>query len=86
MLDSASAQTGETKPARRPAIQPTANSSFASLKQIDAGALNVGYAETGPAAGTAVVLLHGWPYDIHSFVDAVAGGSVRPMFLRKPCR
>src|SRR5712672_2853326 len=39
------------------------------LKQIDAGLLNVGYAEAGPAGGTAVVLLHGWPYDIHSFVD-----------------
>lgn len=39
------------------------------VKQIDAGVLNVGYAETGPSSGPAVVLLHGWPYDIHSFVD-----------------
>jgi len=45
------------------------NASFASLKQIDAGVLNVGYAEAGPSEGSAVVLLHGWPYDIHSFVD-----------------
>jgi pimeloyl-ACP methyl ester carboxylesterase len=38
-------------------------------KQIDAGLLNVGYAESGPAQGKVVILLHGWPYDIHSFVD-----------------
>jgi pimeloyl-ACP methyl ester carboxylesterase len=46
-----------------------ASSSFASLKQTNAGLLNVGYAEDGPAGGSAVVLLHGWPYDIHSYVD-----------------
>ena len=43
--------------------------SFDSLKQIDAGVLNVGYAEAGPADGPPVVLLHGWPYDIHTYVD-----------------
>ncbi len=43
--------------------------SFESLKQIDAGALNVGYVELGPRTGTPVFLLHGWPYDIHAFVD-----------------
>ena len=42
---------------------------FRSLKQIDAGALNVGYAEAGPADGPVVMLLHGWPYDIHTYVD-----------------
>jgi pimeloyl-ACP methyl ester carboxylesterase len=47
------------------------NTSFASLKQIDAGLLNVGYAEAGPANGPAVVLLQGWPYDIYSYVDVV---------------
>jgi pimeloyl-ACP methyl ester carboxylesterase len=43
--------------------------SFGALKQINAGVLSVGYAEAGPARGRAVILLHGWPYDIHSFAD-----------------
>ena len=45
------------------------STSFGALKQIDAGLLNVGYAEAGPADGRAVILLHGWPYDIHSYVE-----------------
>ncbi|SEF79649.1 Pimeloyl-ACP methyl ester carboxylesterase [Bryocella elongata] len=45
--------------------------SFASLKQVNAGLLSVGYVEDGPAGGPVVILLHGWPYDIHSFVDVV---------------
>jgi pimeloyl-ACP methyl ester carboxylesterase len=52
-----------------PTIKPGTNTSFGPLKQIDAGLLNVGYAEAGPANGPVVILLHGWPYDIHSFVD-----------------
>jgi pimeloyl-ACP methyl ester carboxylesterase len=49
------------------AIEP--GRAFGPLKQIDAGVLNVGYVESGPAAGPAVILLHGWPYDIHTYVD-----------------
>jgi len=54
-----------------PAKKGGAGASFAagSLKQVDAGVLNVGYAEAGPATGPPVILLHGWPYDIHSFVE-----------------
>ena len=52
-----------------PAIKPGTNTSFHSLKQIDAGVLNVGYAEEGPADGPPVILLQGWPYDIYSYVD-----------------
>ena len=54
-----------------PPIKPGTRTSFGSLRQIDAGPLNVGYAEAGLGNGPAVVLLHGWPYDIHSFLDVV---------------
>jgi pimeloyl-ACP methyl ester carboxylesterase len=77
----------ETKPTALPAIKPGTNTSFGPLKQIDAGLLNVGYAEAGPADGPAVILLHGWPYDIYSFVDvapllASAGYRVIVPYLR----
>jgi pimeloyl-ACP methyl ester carboxylesterase len=45
--------------------------SFAAIKQVDAGVLNVGYVDEGPANGPVVILLHGWPYDIHSYIDVV---------------
>jgi pimeloyl-ACP methyl ester carboxylesterase len=62
---SAAAQTvGQNAPAKA-----GGNASFASLKEINAGLLNVGYVEAGPADGKPVILLHGWPYDIHAFVD-----------------
>src|SRR2546428_11934271 len=53
------------------ALAPGTNTAFGPLQQVDAGLLNIGYAEAGPSGGRAVVLLHGWPYDIHSFVDVV---------------
>jgi len=52
-----------------PAVKPGLHTSFGTLRQVDAGELSVGYAEAGPAGGPAVLLLHGWPYDIHAFVD-----------------
>jgi pimeloyl-ACP methyl ester carboxylesterase len=51
------------------AAPATAAEGFGALKQIDAGLLNVGYAEAGPSTGRPIILLHGWPYDIHSYVD-----------------
>jgi pimeloyl-ACP methyl ester carboxylesterase len=85
-IGSVDAQPGKTK-ADLPKITPGANTSFASLKQIEAGVLNVGYAEAGPATGTVVILLHGWPYDIYSYVDvapalASAGYRVIVPYLR----
>lgn len=71
VIGAAGAQTGTLQRADEPPTKPRSNNSFGPIKQIDAGLLNVGYAEAGPATGTAVVLLHGWPYDIHSYVDVV---------------
>ncbi len=57
-------------PAQASTVPPTFSSaSFEAIRQIEAGGLNIGYAELGPATGPAVILLHGWPHDIHSFVD-----------------
>jgi pimeloyl-ACP methyl ester carboxylesterase len=62
------AQSGDAKPG---AVRPGAHTSFAALKQIEAGVLSIGYAEAGPTDGPVVILLHGWPYDIYAFVDVV---------------
>src|SRR4051812_35478792 len=51
------------------AAPPTGHTGFRSYKQVDAGVLDIGYAEDGPADGPPVILLHGWPYDVHSYVD-----------------
>src|ERR1700686_1721874 len=84
MIGSADSQPSKTK---LPAIKPGTHTSFAPLKQINAGLLNVGCAEAGPADGPAIILLHGWPYDISSFVDvapllASAGYRVIVPYLR----
>ena len=75
-LTAATAQLGLLAPANAqsakatlPLIKPGTNTSFGPLKQINAGLLNIAYAEAGPADGPPVILMHGWPYDIHSFVD-----------------
>jgi len=66
---------------------PAGHTAFRSFTQVDAGLLNVGYAEDGPADGPPVILLHGWPYDVHSYVDvapllAAHGFRVIVPFLR----
>src|SRR6267142_5676715 len=83
----AAAQTAGQRKLNTAGFKVGANTSFASLKQIDAGLLSVGYAEAGPAGGPPVILLHGWPYDISSFVDvapllASAGHRVIVPYLR----
>ena len=65
----------------------TMSTPFGALKQVEAGLLSVGYGEAGPSDGRAVLLLHGWPYDIHSFgevtpVLAAAGYRVIVPFVR----
>lgn len=87
MAGAAMAQSGQASAAPLADIKPGTHTSFAALKQIEAGVLDVGYAEVGPADGPAVLLLHGWPYDIHTYVDvapllAQAGHRVIVPYLR----
>lgn len=63
MIGVSKAQTG------RPGA-PATGAGFDAIRQIDAGLLNIGYVDVGPADGPVVLLLHGWPYDIHSFAEA----------------
>lgn len=70
-----------------PAIAPGTNTSFGPLRQVDAGVLDIGYAEAGAGDAPVVILLHGWPYDIHTYVDvtpllAAAGYRVIVPYLR----
>jgi pimeloyl-ACP methyl ester carboxylesterase len=65
----AAASFGGLRHANAQARRRVSHDSLGPIKQVDAGLLNVGYAEAGPSNGPAVLLLHGWPYDIHSFVD-----------------
>ena len=66
IVGNAGAQSSQAASTRLPT---GAGKSFGSLKQVDAGLLSVGYAEAGPPDGPVVFLLHGWPYDIHTYVD-----------------
>jgi pimeloyl-ACP methyl ester carboxylesterase len=70
MLGSANAKPSQEAPAKgTTGTNRLGNTTLGTIKQINAGVLNIGYAEVGPANGKPVILLHGWPYDIHSFVD-----------------
>jgi pimeloyl-ACP methyl ester carboxylesterase len=84
VFGTARAQSDQSNP-QGASITPAA--SFDAIKQVDAGLLNIGYAEVGPPEGRAVILLHGWPYDIHSYADvasllASAGYRVIVPYLR----
>ncbi|HSC37796.1 MAG TPA: alpha/beta hydrolase [Chitinophagaceae bacterium] len=69
MIGSAEASSRKTAPAATGMMKRGADTSFGTLKQVDAGPLNIGYIEAGPADGPVALLLHGWPYDVHSFAD-----------------
>ncbi|SDS72003.1 Pimeloyl-ACP methyl ester carboxylesterase [Mucilaginibacter mallensis] len=80
MIGSADAKPNKIRPADGLSFKLSMNNSFGTIKQINAGVLNVGYAEAGSSNGPPVILLHGWPYDIYSFVD------VTPLLVAKGYR
>ena len=83
----AAAEIGALGPATAHATAPIQTkrlAAFDTIKQIKAGELNIGYAEAGPAGGPPVILLHGWPYDIYSFVDVAPDPSGRRMPRHRP--
>ncbi|MDR5856140.1 alpha/beta hydrolase [Caballeronia sp. LZ062] len=80
-------QLGFSGLVRAQSVTTTNATSFGDIRQINAGTLNIGYAQVGPENGPPVILLHGWPYDIHSFVEvapmlAAAGYRVIVPYLR----
>lgn len=80
-IAAAGATVAACAPGRGPgSAQPQGRNGFEGIKQISAGDLDIGYAEDGPAEGPPVILLHGWPYDIHSYVD------VAPMLVQRGFR
>jgi pimeloyl-ACP methyl ester carboxylesterase len=81
------AETARAAQSHTAGFRSATGASFVQLKSVDAGLLNVGYAEVGPAGGPPVILLHGWPYDIYSYVEvapllAAAGFRVIVPYLR----
>jgi len=80
MADLTEGQMGTAAAGPQRASREGSQGSFGALKSVDAGVLSVGYAEAGPPGGPAVILLHGWPYDIHSFVE------VAPLLVSAGCR
>ena len=67
--DVAHAQPRQTQPSEGSTRQPHTNTAFGPVTQIEAGLLHVGYGEVGAANSRAVLLLHGWPYDIYGSFD-----------------
>src|SRR5256885_3002429 len=79
-IHTSSASNSASQSHKAPARTPAPSRWFDVVKQIDAGSLNVGYAEVGPANGPTVMLLHGWPYDIQSYAE------VAPLLIAKGYR
>jgi pimeloyl-ACP methyl ester carboxylesterase len=69
LIGSVAAKASESDQAGRPRMNPASIASFGLVRQIHAGVLDIGYVQAGPADGPAVILLHGWPYDIHTYVE-----------------